>query len=68
MGFRKHSLIDQMNMLDWNSHDYLLFKGRSRLMDITKLILADKIHPVYSFLTVTWGLIADVDLESEKIR
>ena len=37
-------------------------------MDITKLILADKIHPVYSFLTVTWGLIADVDLESEKIR
>lgn len=46
----------------------LIIKGRTQLMDITKLALVGRPDPVYSFLSVAWTLIADVDLESEKIR
>jgi sphingosine kinase len=46
----------------------LIIKGQTRLMDITKLVLAGRPKPVYSFLSVTWGLVADIDLESERIR
>lgn len=34
-------------------------------MEIEKLSLK---HPIYSFLSVNWGILADIDIESEKIR
>ena len=46
----------------------LIIKGRTRWMDITKIVSASKPDPIYSFLAVAWCIISDVDLESEKVR
>ena len=35
-------------------------------MDLIELNTLD--GPVYSFLSVTWGMIADIDIESERFR
>uniref|UniRef100_A0A1B0FA55 sphingosine kinase n=1 Tax=Glossina morsitans morsitans TaxID=37546 RepID=A0A1B0FA55_GLOMM len=40
--------------------------GHSTLMDIMKVELENK--TIYSFLSVGWGLISDIDIESERLR
>lgn len=37
-------------------------------MDITKISTLDRSDPIYSFLSVAWTIVADVDLESEVLR
>jgi len=37
-------------------------------MDILKLTSDDRTDPIYSFLSVSWCMLADIDIESEKIR
>ena len=46
----------------------LIIKGQTRLMDITKIISNSRSDPIYSFLSVAWCIISDIDLESEKVR
>ena len=46
---------------------YVTIRGTPTPLDITKLTgLLDR--PVFSFLSVSWGFIADVDIGSEKLR
>ncbi|KAI9503226.1 ATP-NAD kinase-like domain-containing protein [Coemansia spiralis] len=42
-------------------------KGESRLLDIMSATLASG-RVEYCFLSMTWGLIADIDIESERMR
>ncbi|KAH8330156.1 hypothetical protein KR074_005102 [Drosophila pseudoananassae] len=44
--------------------------GKSTPMDVVRIELApgDKHYVMYSFLSVGWGLIADIDIESERLR
>ncbi|BFG01082.1 sphingosine kinase 2 [Drosophila madeirensis] len=44
--------------------------GRSTAMDVVRVELysKDKHYVMYSFLSVGWGLIADIDIESERLR
>ncbi|XP_017011131.2 sphingosine kinase 1 [Drosophila takahashii] len=44
--------------------------GKSTPMDVVRVELAprDKHYVMYSFLSVGWGLIADIDIESERLR
>ena len=45
---------------------FLLLKHTVRPMD---LVAIDTIaRRVYSFLSVTWGMVADIDIESERFR
>ncbi|KAK3590961.1 hypothetical protein CHS0354_034533 [Potamilus streckersoni] len=46
---------------------FILIKHKVVPMDLV-LIQQPDLPPVYSFLAVTWGLIADIDHESEKYR
>lgn len=44
--------------------------GRSAPMDLVRVELLSKgnLTSMYSFLSVGWGIIADIDIESEKLR
>ncbi|KAH8256528.1 hypothetical protein KR038_000729, partial [Drosophila bunnanda] len=44
--------------------------GKSTPMDVVRVEIAsrDKQYVMYSFLSVGWGLIADIDIESERLR
>lgn len=44
--------------------------GKSTPMDVVRVEIAskDKNYVMYSFLSVGWGLIADIDIESERLR
>uniref|UniRef100_A0A6M2DP90 Putative sphingosine kinase involved in sphingolipid metabolism n=1 Tax=Xenopsylla cheopis TaxID=163159 RepID=A0A6M2DP90_XENCH len=43
-----------------------IVKGRSAPMDLVRVETTNKI--MYSFLSVGWGLLADIDIESERLR
>ncbi|KAH8261999.1 hypothetical protein KR038_000112 [Drosophila bunnanda] len=43
-----------------------VISGRSSPMDVVRVQLQQR--SVYSFLSIGWGLISDVDIESERIR
>ena len=45
---------------------YIICKGQYKLLDIIELEFLSKQKKVYSFLSFTWGIIADNDIESEK--
>lgn len=44
-----------------------IVKGRMAPLDLMK-IETPKHGPLYSFLTVGWGLMSDIDIESERLR
>lgn len=46
---------------------YLALKGEARPLDLIKVVFESG-RTVYSFLSVTWSYIADVDVESEFLR
>ena len=45
---------------------YAIIKGYSRNADIIEIETPSRVKNIYSFLSVAWGLIADIDLESES--
>ncbi len=44
---------------------YIIAKGQVMEVDILEIEFAKMEKNIYSFLSISWGLIADVDLESE---
>lgn len=44
---------------------YIIIKGNQTEMDLQEMELISKKTKVYSFLSLTWGIVADIDLESE---
>jgi len=50
--------------LDLNNILYILGKGQKRAIDLIRFEL-DQNKVVYSFLSFTWAIMADIDLESE---
>ena len=55
---------------DYGVHEaaYLILRGQKSEIDLTRLDLEYEPKPVYSFLSVAWATIADVDLNSEVLR
>ncbi len=47
---------------------YIIAKGESKLFDIMEIESPSNPNKIYSFLSITWGIIADIDLESERLR
>lgn len=47
---------------------FVVGKGRSKLIDLTKIESTLQPDPIYSFLLFMWGIGSDSDLESEVIR
>ncbi len=47
---------------------WLIIRGRRSLIDLTRLKMEYEPHFVYSFLSVAWSVIADIDLNSEVCR
>lgn len=47
---------------------YIIGKGRSMRMDVTEIEGEYEKEKIYSFLSTTWGVIADCDVNSEGLR
>jgi hypothetical protein len=44
---------------------YIICKGQYKEVDLLELEFLSKKEKVYSFLSFTWAIIADIDIESE---
>jgi diacylglycerol kinase family enzyme len=44
---------------------YIIAKGSTKFVDVLEIERMSSDKKLYSFLSVTWGMIADIDLESE---
>ncbi len=44
---------------------YLIVKGQTTNVDLLEIETISREKKIYSFLSVAWGIIADIDLESE---
>lgn len=44
---------------------YIVCKGQYRSIDVVEMELLSLKKKIYSFLTLTWGIISDIDIESE---
>jgi len=47
---------------------YKIAKGTRHMMDLTELTCEYEKQKIYSFLSITWSIIADIDINSEAIR
>jgi sphingosine kinase len=47
---------------------YLIAKGKFKEMDAIKVEIDSLEDPIYSFLSINFGFIADVDINSEFMR
>jgi sphingosine kinase len=47
---------------------YIISKGQVKEVDILEIETSTREKKIYSFLSVSWGIIADIDLESETCR
>ena len=47
---------------------WLIIRGKRSWLDLTELKLEYEERPVYSFLSLSWAAIADIDLNSEVLR
>ena len=47
---------------------YIIAKGETKMFDVMEIESASNPNKIYSFLSIAWGIMADLDLESEKIR
>ena len=50
------------------THCYYIIRGRTKKIDLQEMELTEVDKKVYSFLSLTYGMVADIDLESEVIR
>lgn len=64
-GFAKSICVSSGEEYNPEICSYLIIKGFSRKIDIQEIETASREKKIYSFLSVAWGLIADIDLESE---
>jgi len=69
-----NGLAKVLDVLDPMDAAFLIGRGRVRPLDLIKIVQDDpanpgqKTPPVFSFLSVNWGIISDVDFESEHYR
>lgn len=61
-----NGLARSVGTVDAQTTTFEILKGRRRKMDLMHVVQAKS--SLYCFLSVTWGLIADIDLESEGMR
>ena len=57
---------EPLNTNDVLHSTFVLIKHKVIPMDL--VLIQTPTFNIYSFLSVTWGLIADIDFESEKLR
>lgn len=67
-GLIKSLLAEQNEIFGIQEAAWLIIRGDRKSIDLTKLTLEFEPHPVYSFLSVAWSVIADIDLNSEVCR
>lgn len=78
MGFIPGGTSDGMaKQVTSNSHEhhsienavFVILKGKTRPMDITEIVGENEPDKkIYMFLSLTWAIISDIDLESEVLR
>jgi len=56
------------NSFSLNLANYLILRRETKRIDLCEIEMLNQKKKVYSFLSVTWGFVADVDLESEVLR
>lgn len=47
---------------------YIISKGQVKDVDVLEIETPSREKKIYSFLSIAWGIIADIDLESEAVR
>lgn len=65
-GFCKTLLESAVESYNPLNAAFLVVKGRHKSFDLAAVTQGDRLY--YSFLSVSWGLISDVDIESEKFK
>ena len=60
------SISDSLNEeYDIKFFAFLICKGLTKKMDLLEINKSSDNKKIYSFLSVAWGIISDIDLESE---
>lgn len=67
-GLVKSLLHQQHEVYSSLNAAWLIVKNRKSFIDITRLALEFESKPLFSFLSVSWAVIADCDINSEVIR
>ena len=62
-----NALATELNILDPISAAFSIAKGTVRPLDLLQ-VRQEHVPDTYSFLSVNWGIVSDVDFESEKYR
>jgi sphingosine kinase len=47
---------------------FLAVKGKTKAYNVAKVQLQTKAEPIYSFLSLEWAFLADIDINSEFLR
>ncbi len=63
-GYSKSVCDESKEECNPESCAYIIAKGEDKLFDIMEVELRNS-EKVYSLLSISWGIIADIDLESE---
>lgn len=45
-----------------------IVRGKKSPMDLVEITMKNSDRTIYSFLSIGWGLLADIDIESEHLR
>jgi diacylglycerol kinase family enzyme len=64
-GYAKSICEDAEEICNPENCSFIICKGQVKEVDIQEIEFVNKEKKVYSFLSIAWGLIADIDLESE---
>jgi sphingosine kinase len=67
-GYAKNICVESKEELLAENCAYIIAKGQTRMFDLMEIESASRTDKIYSFLTLSWGIISDCDVESEKMR
>jgi sphingosine kinase len=67
-GYAKSICEESKEELNPQTCAYIIVKGETKMFDLMEIESPSNPNKIYSFLSITWGIIADIDLESEKFR
>lgn len=65
-GFAKVVCEESQEVYNAENCSYIIAKGWTKFIDVLEVETMNKDLKSYAFLSVSWGIIADSDLESES--
>jgi len=67
-GYAKSICEESKEELSPQTCAFIIARGETKMFDLMEIESPSYPNKIYSFLSITWGIIADIDLESEKFR